>query len=258
MIDPQTKSYVDDAIAKAQKDARYSTKNAASHTHNGIDSPKLDNQALVAGVSQILEGTNITISPGTGTGIVTINSTAGSSGVTSVTASGSGISATPTSGAVVLANTGILSVVGGSNVTVTTTSGVATVNATASGVAANYGDGTDGAVTFDGTTTILGFVPSSSIYTLTRDIFCTTITVNSGVTVKTGSFRLFANSAVVCNGTIENLGNDGANGSVGGAAVGNAHGGVGAGGVGGVAVLAGTLPGTIAGVTGGQGPGGGA
>jgi len=42
-----------------------------------------------------------------------------------------------------------------------------------------FGDGSDGAVTFDGTTTVLGLVPSSMIYTLNRSIFCGTITINA-------------------------------------------------------------------------------
>jgi len=35
-----------------------------------------------------------------------------------------------------------------------------------------FGDGSDGTVTFDGTSTVLGLVPSSSTYTLNRSIFC--------------------------------------------------------------------------------------
>lgn len=42
MIDPNVKNYVDGAIKSAQKNARYDTTNASYHTHNGIDSPKLN------------------------------------------------------------------------------------------------------------------------------------------------------------------------------------------------------------------------
>jgi len=59
-----------------------------------------------------------------------------------------------------------------------------------------YGNGADGAVTFDGSTTILGLAPSSSVYTLTRDLFLTDCTINSGVSIKTNGFRLF------CSGTL--------------------------------------------------------
>jgi hypothetical protein len=48
-----------------------------------------------------------------------------------------------------------------------------------------YGDGADGYPVFDGTTTVLGLAPSSSIYTLTRDLQCAGITVNTGVTIQT-------------------------------------------------------------------------
>jgi hypothetical protein len=81
-----------------------------------------------------------------------------------------------------------------------------------------FGDGSDGAVTFDGTTTILGIAPSSSTYTLTRDIFCTTITVNSGVTIKAAGYRIFANVSVTINstGNIQNQGKDASGATAGG------------------------------------------
>jgi hypothetical protein len=62
------------------------------------------------GVTEIIAGSNITISPSNGQGAVTISASGGSGGVSSVTASGAGITATPTSGAVVVANTGVTSV----------------------------------------------------------------------------------------------------------------------------------------------------
>jgi hypothetical protein len=72
-----------------------------------------------------------------------------------------------------------------------------------------FGDGNDGAVTFDGSSTILGLAPSSSVYTLTRDIYPTTMTVNSGVTIRTGGYRIFAKISVTNNGTINNTGGNG-------------------------------------------------
>jgi hypothetical protein len=83
-----------------------------------------------------------------------------------------------------------------------------------------FGSGSDGAVTFDGTTTILGLVPSSSVYTLTRDIQCTAITINNGVTVKTGNFRIFCQGTVTNSGTISAAGNN-ASGSTAGAVMGS-------------------------------------
>lgn len=102
--------------------------------------------------------------------------------------------------------------------------GMPTAPAATGGVAV-YGDGSDGAATFDGTTTVLGLVPSSSTYTLTRDLFLTTCTINSGVAVITAGYRLF------CQGTLTNNGNiawDGASG---------------AGGAGGAALVSGSIMG---------------
>ena len=54
-----------------------------------------------------------------------------------------------------------------------------------------YGSGIDGSVVFDGTTTILSMAPSSSVYTLTRDIYCLDMTVNASVTIKPAGYRIF-------------------------------------------------------------------
>lgn len=72
------------------------------------------------------------------------------------------------------------------------------------------GDGSDGALTFDGTSTVAGLVPSSSIYTMTRDLFATTLQVNSGVTLKTANFVPFASQSMTINGTIDNSGRNAA------------------------------------------------
>src|ERR1051325_1887440 len=52
------------------------------------------------------------------------------------------------------------------------------------------GDGSDSSVTFDGTSTILGLVPSSSVYTLTRDLYTSALTVNTGVSIVTSNYRI--------------------------------------------------------------------
>lgn len=69
-----------------------------------------------------------------------------------------------------------------------------------------YGDGSDGTVTFDGSSTILGIAPSSNVYTLTRDVFLVDCTINSGVSINTAGYRFFAdtltnNGTIHCNGT---------------------------------------------------------
>lgn len=118
------------------------------------------------------------------------------------------------------------------------------------------GDGSDGGVVFDGSTTILGFVPSSSIYTMTRDIFCTSITINSGVTVKQNGYQIFCQGILTINGNIQRNGNNGGNGGNGGNAVGNnSTGTLGTAGTAGSALPAGSLPIAVAGAVGGQGQG---
>ncbi len=76
-----------------------------------------------------------------------------------------------------------------------------------------FGDGSDGAVTFDGTSTVLGLVPSGSTYTMNRSIFCSAITINSGVTLKSAGFKIYCTGTLTNNGTISNAGGPGGSGS---------------------------------------------
>lgn len=66
-------------------------------------------------------------------------------------------------------------------------------NATSSAafIGTTYGDGSDGNATLDGTTTVLGMVPVSSVYTATRDLLFQTLTLDNGVTLAMSNFRLF-------------------------------------------------------------------
>lgn len=77
------------------------------------------------------------------------------------------------------------------------------------------GDGSDGSVTFDGTSTVLGLSPSSSTYTLTRNIYTSSMTVNSGVSIKTGNYAIFCTGTLTVNGTIRNNGTNGGAGNSG-------------------------------------------
>jgi hypothetical protein len=75
-----------------------------------------------------------------------------------------------------------------------------------------FGDASDGAVNFDGTTTVLGLVPSTGVYTLTRDIFCTSLQVGGGGTATTiiaNGWRIFCQgtATIAANGTISAAGN---------------------------------------------------
>lgn len=71
-----------------------------------------------------------------------------------------------------------------------------------------YGDGSDGKVTFDGTTTILGLVPSSNVYTLTRDIYLAGgSTIATAAIIETAGFRIFCQGQLFLNGTIRTTAN---------------------------------------------------
>lgn len=71
-----------------------------------------------------------------------------------------------------------------------------------------YGDGSDGSLVFDGVATVVGIVPSSSVYTLTRDIFATDISISTAVAVNTSGFRIFATGTVTGAGTASITGNN--------------------------------------------------
>lgn len=84
-----------------------------------------------------------------------------------------------------------------------------------------YGDGSDGTLTFDGTTTILGIAPATAgsrkNYTLTRDITAENITVNSAVDILPNGYRIYVRNklTIQTNATI-NMNGGNANGSTAG------------------------------------------
>ena len=82
-----------------------------------------------------------------------------------------------------------------------------TTSATAGGLGI-YGDGSDGSPTFDGAATILGLASVANVYTLARDLWLASPTINTGVTIITNGFRLFASGALTNNGTIQWNGQD--------------------------------------------------
>lgn len=77
---------------------------------------------------------------------------------------------------------------------------------TTSGLPFVFCYGYDGALTYDGTTTILGVVPSGNTYTLSRDVFATSLTIDSGVTIRANNFRIWCTGTLTNNGTIHNSG----------------------------------------------------
>lgn len=69
-----------------------------------------------------------------------------------------------------------------------------------------FGSGADGAVTLDGTVAPSWASKAGSVYTLTRDVQLTSLTVNSGVTLRTANFRVFCQGTLSGAGTIDNSG----------------------------------------------------
>ena len=112
------------------------------------------------------------------------------------------------------------------------------------------GDGSDGAIVFNGSSTITlangtTIVPASNVYTLNTDICATDITINPGVTVKQASgtgWRIFFTGTLLVNGTLSADGTNGVNqtaGSSGGGYTLVSSGGAGSGGGNGGGVAAG-------------------
>jgi hypothetical protein len=54
-----------------------------------------------------------------------------------------------------------------------------------------YGTGDDGSVVFDGSSTALGLAPSSSVYSLVRDIYCYNMSVGDSVRIQPNGYRIF-------------------------------------------------------------------
>lgn len=71
-----------------------------------------------------------------------------------------------------------------------------------------FGDSSDGVATFDGTNAypFASIVLASSIYSLTRDVYATVITISSIVTVKPSGYILYASSVLTNNGIIDRRG----------------------------------------------------
>ena len=69
-----------------------------------------------------------------------------------------------------------------------------------------FGPGSDGSPTLDGTAAVAWASKSGSVYTMTRDVFCANLTVNSGVTLNTAGTRIFCAGAFANAGTVQNNG----------------------------------------------------
>jgi hypothetical protein len=99
-----------------------------------------------------------------------------------------------------------------------------------------FGDGSDGALALNGTNTYPGMnLTGGNTYTLTRDIFASSIVFTSGITLKPAGCRIFCIGSITGTGTISANGNN-ASGAVAGANTGSA-------------ILAGGRPGGAGGAT---------
>jgi hypothetical protein len=89
-------------------------------------------------------------------------------------------------------------------------------------LSALFGDGSDGAVTFDGSATVLGLVPSGGVYTLTSDIFLADgSSITNAATIKGGGFVIYCNGLLTHDGVAHADGNA-ASGATAGAGLGGA------------------------------------
>ena len=81
-----------------------------------------------------------------------------------------------------------------------------------SGIDVFFGDGFDGAFVLDGTNTYASVMSKSgSTYTLLRSIFATTFQVDSGVTLNTAGYGVWASTSMTVDGTVGSVGNNAAN-----------------------------------------------
>lgn len=126
-------------------------------------------------------------------------------------------------------------------------SGKLRVNEASLELRAFYGDGSGGNATISAPTT------------LTRDMFYENLTVETGITLNTGGYRVFVRDTLALEGTGKiarngATGTDGTNGTDATASpAGSNPGAFGVGGAGGAALAAGSLPGSLAGVAGQDG-----
>jgi len=62
-----------------------------------------------------------------------------------------------------------------------------------------YGTGMDGDATLNGSSTVLGMVPVSSVYTMTRDMYFNNLVVSANVRLDPGGYRVFVKNTLTLN-----------------------------------------------------------
>ena len=69
-----------------------------------------------------------------------------------------------------------------------------------------YGTGADGDAVLDGTTTVLSMAPSSSVYSMTRDMYFNDLTINASVRLAPNGYRIFVKGTLKFVGTNSTIG----------------------------------------------------
>lgn len=74
------------------------------------------------------------------------------------------------------------------------------------GVDSVYGTGADGDAVLDGTTTVLSMAPSSSVYSMTTDLYFNDLTINASVRLAPNGYRIFVKGTLKFIGTNSTIG----------------------------------------------------
>lgn len=121
-----------------------------------------------------------------------------------------------------------------------------------------FGDGSDGAATFDGTATPAGTSKVGSVYTMTRDVYYTTAHLSNTTSVLPGAFRFFCQGVLTVDSgcSINRNGLAGGNLTAGNALGAGTVGGSGSGGAGGNQAAGSTASNTTTALGGAGGAGG--
>lgn len=69
-----------------------------------------------------------------------------------------------------------------------------------------YGTGSDGDATLNGSTTVLSMAPSSSVYSMTRDLFFNDLTINANVRLAPNGYRIFVKGTLKFTGANATIG----------------------------------------------------
>ena len=100
-----------------------------TQTAGGQDLYAVAGSSGSTGVSQLIAGTNVTLSPPDGLGVVTVNASGGGGGVASVTGTGNGIIVNTVGDAVTVQNSGVTMLTAGTGISLNGSTGNLTVSA---------------------------------------------------------------------------------------------------------------------------------